>query len=249
MLDAILIGIGLACPHSIEMFRVSARCQSSQVVFGQDSVRSGRLEGQVVDEKGAAISGATVHLTPGNRQRRTDASGNFAFDSLASGDYTVTARTIGRAAVTGTLSVARGKTTSATLEMGAVQSLDTVVTREAAKSRDRQEYEHRRALRTGYALDGEKLKVRADMYSALSTFPRMQLTRQAFGVAVRMEPSRCKPTVFLDGMKAEIELATSLPIEQLRAIEVFTQPMDAPAEFRNFGGCAFILFWSTKHKW
>jgi uncharacterized GH25 family protein len=51
-----------------------------------------RLEGQVVDEAGAAVGGATVWLSSEPpRQARSDADGSFAFDKVVGREYTLTA--------------------------------------------------------------------------------------------------------------------------------------------------------------
>ena len=51
-----------------------------------------RLEGQVVDEGGAALGGATVWLSSEPpRQTRSDADGSFAFDKVVGREYTLTA--------------------------------------------------------------------------------------------------------------------------------------------------------------
>jgi hypothetical protein len=204
----------------------------------------------VVDASDTALPTVGIALMPGHLQRTTDVTGTFVFDSLKPGRYTVTARMIGRTSVSGPVTVAAGELAHATIEMGAPMRLAPMVTRDV-KSRDRQEYERRRAAHIGYALDGDQLAVRADVYSALSTFPRLQLRREGSGVTVRvrMEPKNwCTPVVFLDGIKVDIEFASALVVEQLRAVEVFTQPFDVPPEFGPVG-CAAIFFWSKNRKW
>jgi len=228
---------------------VLSESPNAPVVAARSKARLGRLRGQVVDENGARMANIGIEFAPGNLRRTTDTSGAFEFDSLMPGRYTLTARAIGRVAASQAVDVVNEEVPSVFIRMGGAQRLDTVVTIDANKSRDRRDYERRRAAHIGYALDGDQLAVRADSYSALTTFAGVQLTRQGFGVKVRMRSSRCTPTTFLDGMKVDIELASSVPINQLRAIELFSRGSDAPPEFHNFASnCGLILFWSTKHK-
>lgn len=246
---ALVTARGDAALHYASVSANDVRATVRSPVSDDDSTEYGTVRGRVFDERGAAMSNISVQLTPGDLHRTSDAMGAFAFDSLQPGRYLLVAKTVGRGAVATEVTVASGEVANIAMKFGTVQRLDTVITLDAIKSKDRIEYERRRAAHRGYALDGKKLAERADSFSALSTFPRVQLTRKGFGVAIKMQPSRCLPTAFLDGMKVDMELATSLPIDQLRAIEVFTHPMDAPPEYHLQGGCALFLFWSMRHKW
>src|SRR6266567_6632679 len=54
--------------------------------------RAGSLRGQVTDELGALVVGATVTLTAADRTQKTatsNAEGNYAFNSITPGRYTV----------------------------------------------------------------------------------------------------------------------------------------------------------------
>ncbi|HEY3570955.1 MAG TPA: carboxypeptidase-like regulatory domain-containing protein [Thermoanaerobaculia bacterium] len=64
----------------------------------------GGVEGQVQDTQGKPLPGATIALLAaggkGNQNQTTDAQGNFHFDGLTSGVYTVTVTLEGYAPVT-----------------------------------------------------------------------------------------------------------------------------------------------------
>ena len=88
--------------------------QTTQVNFAlQPSVSPGSIVGHVYDANTfAVISGATVTLTPGGPSTQTDASGAYAFNNLAPGNYTVTASATGYQPGSKTTTVNSGATST-----------------------------------------------------------------------------------------------------------------------------------------
>ena len=59
----------------------------------------------------------------------------------------------------------------------------------------------------------------------------------------------CRPTVFVDGWETEETLALDFvaPRPWIRAVEVYRDPREAPAQFRDLsrrGGCAVVVIWT-----
>ena len=59
----------------------------------------------------------------------------------------------------------------------------------------------------------------------------------------------CRPTVYVDGWEAEESLALDFvaPRPWIRAIEVYRDAREAPAQFRDLtrrGGCSVIVIWT-----
>lgn len=71
---------------------------------GAAHAAGGTVEGQVQDSQGKPLPGAAIALLAaggkGNQSQATDAQGNFHFDGLTSGVYTVTVTLDGYAPVT-----------------------------------------------------------------------------------------------------------------------------------------------------
>src|SRR5215510_13085669 len=77
---------------SISLFRVD-------VAFSQASVSRSELRGQITDQNGAAVAGATITLTDAargtNRTVQSDENGLYVFLSLPPGSYTMKVDAVG----------------------------------------------------------------------------------------------------------------------------------------------------------
>lgn len=77
---------------------------------------SGTLEGRVLDfHSGDPIQGAGVTTAPPTGAVVTDEDGRFIFDDIPAGSYTITARRVGYAPNTATVSVRENRVTQATV--------------------------------------------------------------------------------------------------------------------------------------
>ena len=87
----------------------------------QDSVRTTRLVGRVVDSLNARISGATIELLPARTRRAvSNDSGTFVFDSVPVGLVQLSVRRLGYAPATFTARLRAGRIERVTLELSAV---------------------------------------------------------------------------------------------------------------------------------
>ena len=77
----------------ILLFMLVVLVSRVDLAFPQASVSTAEIRGQVTDEKGAAISGATITLTDvgkgTTRTVRSDENGNYVVLSLLPSDYTM----------------------------------------------------------------------------------------------------------------------------------------------------------------
>jgi len=227
----------------------------------QDSLDANRLRGRagvrgvVVDEKGNPLANALVVVADLDSAVRTGADGAFRMSALPAGTQTLHVRRVGSAPITQLVQLRPDTYTDATVRMSDVPILAVVNVRSSRfKSRDRTEYETRRKFGFGYALDGVALLNRRDVYGALQYFPGMTVTPASFGVKAAMRAGGaaggyCLPLTFLNGIQTEIEIASSMPIEEYRAIEVYNRAVQVPAEFYRFGACGAILFWTKDARW
>ncbi|MGH9839434.1 MAG: TonB-dependent receptor domain-containing protein [Blastocatellia bacterium] len=116
------------------IFTIGALSAAAQSVIG-----SGALAGNVADQNGAALVGATVKARRVNsgfeREATTDASGNYRFEGLLPGEYLVSAASVGFSVVSqaATLEVS-GRTLNFSLRPGSLAENVSVVTAEIAAS-------------------------------------------------------------------------------------------------------------------
>jgi Carboxypeptidase regulatory-like domain len=110
---------------------------SPYLLWSQSQMTTGTIEGTVVDETGAVVSGATVTLTHvatgSSRTLSTDASGRYTAPLLSVGNYQITAQLTGFTTVkrTGILVVlGQTQTVDITLKLASVET--TVEVTEAA---------------------------------------------------------------------------------------------------------------------
>lgn len=227
----------------------------------QDSLDAARprgragVRGMVIDEKGKPLANALVDIADLDSAVRTGADGAFRVSDLPAGTHTLHVRRVGSAPVTQLLHLRPEVITEATVHMSDIPTLAAVNVRSAKfKSVDRIGYETRRRFGYGYALDGAALRGRRDVYGALQNFPGMTVTPASFGVKAAMKSGGsgggyCLPSAFLNGILTDITVASSMPIEEYRAIEVYNRPVQIPAEFYRFSSCGAILFWTKNARW
>lgn len=213
------------------------------------------IRGRVLDRNGKPLANAIVGLANVDTTVRTGPEGQFQIDGLPAGTHAVQVRRVGSAPASHLVNLRPGLTTEATVVMSNVNTLATVNVRaDKVRGQDRVDFELRRKMGFGYAIDEKDIAKRADLYSVFSNFPGLQLERSGFGVTVAMRRvgfgrTACPATVFLDGLRTPVELATSLTTDRYRAIEVFTRPGTVPAEFVVPGDCGVILLWSKQARW
>ena len=73
---------------------IALRCLAALLLAGTASAQTASLRGQIQDESGAILPGATVRLRAAGQPARTataDKTGAYLFAGLAAGDYTVEA--------------------------------------------------------------------------------------------------------------------------------------------------------------
>ncbi|HWP43972.1 MAG TPA: carboxypeptidase-like regulatory domain-containing protein, partial [Blastocatellia bacterium] len=99
------------------------------LAFPQASVSTAEIRGQVIDEKGAVIAGATITLTDVTkgtaRQVTSDENGNYVFLSLLPSDYSMKVEATGFATKTLTnihLDVGQVANIPVTLSVGGLQA-------------------------------------------------------------------------------------------------------------------------------
>lgn len=212
------------------------------------------VRGVVLDTRERPLEGALVSIASADTSVRTDKSGRFLLGRLPAGTHMLEVRHVGSSPATQMVDLESDSVVSVSLQVSNVTTLATVSVRGTnARGADRVEYEQRRKLGFGYAIEGDALAKRPDIYSALSNFPGLRIERQGFGITALMKGSTFKPTcspgIFLDGMPSDLEFVSGLPPFNYRAIEVYTSGSTVPLQYMTQIGCGAILFWSKNARW
>lgn len=82
----------------------------------------GSLDGQVTDQQGNPLPGASVQLEPDHHMLQTDHNGKYNFKNIFSGEYTLHINMIGFKSFTGKTTVNPGKTTTLNVKLETAQT-------------------------------------------------------------------------------------------------------------------------------
>jgi hypothetical protein len=213
------------------------------------------IRGRVIDNRNKPMENAIVALVGAEEVARTRGSGEFSLSNLPAGTHNLSVRRIGQEPVMQTVQLRPSEQTEVLVTMSSAVALTTVnVFANRSKSRLRLEYEQRRKSALGYAIDGSVIEKRADLYSIFRDFRHMIVDRDGFGLSIVTRTilrGRCAPQAFLDGFPVEMALASSLPTDMYRGIEVYENPFMVPAEYITTGtlACGAVLFWTKRIAW
>lgn len=216
---------------------------------------SAGLRGRVLSDRDSPMRNALVGIVGADTVVRTDDKGEFRLRNLPAGTHNLSVRRIGQLPVMQTVVMHPNEISNVVVTMSSLPTLTTVNVRaDVSKSKLRIEYEQRRKSALGYAIDGRIIEKRADMYSIFRDNPHMTVNQDGFGLSIVVRTpirGRCAPAAFLDGFPVEMALASSLPTNLYRAVEVYENPYMVPAEYvtRASGLCGAILFWTKRISW
>lgn len=212
------------------------------------------LRGRVLDDRQRPMTNAIVGIVATDSLTRTDASGQFTLRNLPAGTHNLSVRRVGSSPILQTVQLRPSSINEVVVLMSSVPVLTSVnVHAEVKKSQLRIEYEQRRKSALGRAIDGSVLEKRADLYSVFRDFPHMAVDRQGFGLSIDIKSffggRTCRPTAYLDGFPVAMDLASSLPTDMYRAVEIYENPFTVPAEYVTRSVCGVVLFWTKRIAW
>lgn len=234
---------GLAGLHLVALCALSAAAQAPA---------SYSLSGIVHDESNAPVTSAELRLARGGhleQSARTGADGRFEFKSVAPGDLEISVRRMGYRVSNRNLTVsanARPNPLDISLQTVATDVDPVMVEGEDAKMK---EFDQRRATNNfGKFFDGEEIMKRDPrlMSELLRTVPGASIgasTRVGNRVLLR----GCKPTVWVNGMKAfGAELDEVATPSDVAGIEVYLSWAGLPPQYqdRENPGCGAIIVWT-----
>lgn len=208
------------------------------------------VRGVVRDESGKLQAGATVGIATVDSTVRTNDKGEFVLDSLPAGSHVLKARQIGYAPASMLVDLRPNHVTVATIEMPSASTLATFNVRASRiVGQDKRAFDDRRRKGFGYAREGSTFANRLDVASVLREFPSITVRYSPRGELSLTFPGNCAPTIYLDGMRSDLEVVTLYNPADFRAIEVFPREMTVPSQYSNANRCGVALFWSKWARW
>ena len=202
-------------------------------------------------ESGQPVAGARVTVRGRKTPALSDSTGHYRLTEVPPGTLILQVRAIGHADATRIVEVAPGATVSVDVALsGATQLGEVVVTGRQPELPTRfAEYEYRRKNGRGQYLGRTEIE-KANAMNVPNLLRNMRGVRlECAGITcmVRMARSTgvdCPPEYWVDGRPSP-HFGPTMPVSDLEAVEVYTGPAEAPAEFLSGNAaCGIIVLWT-----
>ena len=216
---------------------------------GASIPRAYKLTGTVRDDAGRPVPSAELAISQDGRSTnvvRTDPTGSFSVDNLASGPALVRSRRLGFKARATTL-ILGGTEHAATVEivLEPIPADVGPVLVTGTSSRMKRFYEDRRHNGFAHFFDQreiEKLGARVTS-DLLRTIPGAYVRSSGrFGNIVRLRG--CRPKIWLDGVPLDAELDDVTTPGEIAGLEVYPSSPAVPPEYMDARGCGVIVVWT-----
>jgi hypothetical protein len=212
----------------------------------------GTIAGVVsVAESGQPVAGARVTVRGRRAPALSDSAGHYRLTEVPPGTLVLQVRAIGHADATRIVEVAPGASVSVDVALvGATQLGEVVVTGRQPELPTRfAEFEYRRKNGRGQYLAREEIEKANAMNvpNLLRNMRGVRLECSGITCSVRMARSTgvdCPPEYWVDGRPSP-HFGPTMPVGDLQAVEVYTGPSEAPAEFLSGNAaCGIIVLWT-----
>jgi hypothetical protein len=215
--------------------------------------RAAPLVGFVRDSGGAGVARARVAATDRDLITQTDTSGRFALSGIALGSQSLDIRALGFAPLRAVVDVLNDESAQPQLALArTTTTLETVTVRDL---RSYAGFDVRRASSAGLFLDEETIKRRKPwtFTELMKNLPGVAVPNGApagAGFDLRYGTKSCEPNVWVDGVPQlgrTRDLDSYINVENLRAVEIYSQPGEAPTEFLAVDRrCGSVLIWTRR---
>jgi hypothetical protein len=220
----------------------------------------GRIRGRVNGVTGRPVPDARVTVWGTGLEVVTGADGTFTLGNLPEGTHTLEARAVGFAPARQPVDIVRGAPGTAEVELANLAiTLDTirVFAQRVYPSPFSGDFERRRRMGGGHFLDEREIERRKPtlLTDLLRTIPGVRVVPTIWGgVEAVMRDGRglaagtCRPALVIDGTRqvsdSTFPINTLVWANELRAVEVYTEPLRVPAEFQAVKECGAIVVWT-----
>lgn len=214
---------------------------------------SATVQGRVVDENGASVPAATVTFGGFTTEIMSGPNGRFTIANVPTGSRMVSARKIGYVTVAKQLDVLEKGVTGLEVLAEKGTLVEQVVIRSTRlKSRDATELDERKASGLGRFVDSTHFAKYDRTRQALDLLPgiRTQVGRVPGDFVIRGR-SDCMASLWVNGVRepnTPDNMIARLPKDEIAAVEIFNNEMQAPARFQTAGNqCAVVVLWTKQH--
>lgn len=211
------------------------------------------VQGRVVDDMGASVPAATVSFGGFATEIMSGPNGRFTLANVPTGSRMVSARKIGYVALARQLDVLASGVTGleVVVEKGTlVEQVNVRATR--IKSRDATELDERRTAGLGRFIDSTHFTKYDRTRQALDLLPgiRTQVGRVPNDFVIRGRGD-CLASLWVNAVREPNipdNMLARLPKDEIAALEIFNNEMQAPARFQTAGNqCAVVVVWTKQH--
>ena len=214
----------------------------------------GRVRGRVTGVTGRPVPGARVTVWGTGLETVTSADGEFTLGDLPEGTHTLEARALGFAPARQPVDIVRNTLSAAEVELTNLAiTLDTmkVFAQRVYPSPFSGDFERRRRMGGGRFFDEKEIEQRKPtlLTDLLRGIPGVRVVPSIWGgVDVVMSAGNCRPDLVIDGSRQindpTFPLNTLVWANELRAVEVYSNPLKVPAEIQSVSGCGAIVVWT-----
>jgi len=209
------------------------------------------LTGLVHDEANAPVMSAELRLARAGQLEqavRTDASGRFVFNGVHPGDFQLSIRRLGYKVFNRNFTVSNSEPAPLDIAMETVASEVDPVFVEGEDIKLKEFNQRRTTNNFAKFIDAEEIRKRDPrlLTEMLRTIPGAALS-SGKGVGNRLTLRGCKPTIWVNGMKAfGAELDEVANPQDVAGLEVYLSWAGLPPQYqdRENPGCGAILVWT-----
>ncbi len=205
------------------------------------------------EQRGYPVERALASVVGAAGEAASDGSGRFLLGDLPSGSQMLLVRHIGYGYSATPVELRNRDTTRVDVTLSTVTILDTIQVTTTQWVRAEID-ELRTRLRLGTSnrvLTAEDLAPMGTIQQALQEFPGMNIARAAErvrlrrpGIIMTTQGRPCNPDVYIDGLKADIDMLEFYRPSDLIALEVY-RTSEIPQRYINpYNMCAVVLAWT-----
>ena len=220
------------------------------LVAPNDTGARGRIRGTVIDHLGAVVTDAVIRVDTSS-EGRTDSTGAFELTRVPAGTREVKVLAIGAEPMTIVADILPRETTTLSVQLRPVYTLNTVTTTGVRGARVfAAEFDVRRKNGFGYTQDSTAIARYPQFVNALRSFPSLNVQQRPTTLLITVPNGKggdCQPDVLIDGARATFNHLLDLMPNEIGGVEVYTHASHIPTRFVPAGiqpQCGMILVWT-----
>jgi hypothetical protein len=220
------------------------------LIAATDTSARGRLRGRVIDHLGAVVTDAVIRVDSSS-EGRTDSTGAFEVPRVPAGTREVKVLAIGAEPMTILTDILPRETTTLSVQLRPVYTLNTVTTTSTRGARvSAAEFDVRRKSGFGYIEDSTTISRYPQFVNALRSFPGLTIQQRPTTLMITVPNGKggeCQPDVLIDGARATFNHLLDLMSSEIGGVEVYTHAAHIPSRFVPTGiqpQCGMILVWT-----